>query len=89
MTLQNLRNTSVLIWTTTPWTIPQNRAICFGTDIAYGLYEVIDTPEECWAQVGDTYLIADALAAETFSRARLEDGMVTRLRDVSPDELAG
>jgi isoleucyl-tRNA synthetase len=31
---------SVVIWTTTPWTIPGNRAIAYGPDIAYGLYEV-------------------------------------------------
>ncbi len=85
---QRFEGVNVLIWTTTPWTIPQNRAICFGTDISYGLYKVVDTPGECWARVGDTYLIADALAGETFTRARLEDGMVTRLRDVTADELS-
>ena len=31
---------SVVIWTTTPWTIPGNRAISFSAKIAYGLYEV-------------------------------------------------
>ena len=31
---------SVVIWTTTPWTIPANRAISYGPDIAYGLYEI-------------------------------------------------
>ena len=31
---------SVVIWTTTPWTIPGNRAISFSSKIAYGLYEV-------------------------------------------------
>ena len=31
---------SVVIWTTTPWTIPGNRAIAYGPAIAYGLYEV-------------------------------------------------
>ena len=87
--IAELKDAHVLIWTTTPWTIPQNRAICFGTDISYGLYEVVDTPGECWASVGDTYLIADALADETFTRARLEQGMLTRLRDVTADELAG
>ncbi len=30
------RRRSVVIWTTTPWTIPQNRAICFSPEIAYG-----------------------------------------------------
>ena len=34
----------VVIWTTTPWTIPQNRAICFGSRISYGLYEVTGRP---------------------------------------------
>ncbi|HBR69349.1 MAG TPA: isoleucine--tRNA ligase, partial [Rhodospirillaceae bacterium] len=29
-----------VIWTTTPWTIPGNRAISFGPKISYGLYEV-------------------------------------------------
>ena len=31
---------SVLIWTTTPWTIPGNRAIAFSRRIAYGRYRV-------------------------------------------------
>ena len=30
----------VVIWTTTPWTIPSNKAVVYGEDIAYGLYEV-------------------------------------------------
>ena len=34
----------VVIWTTTPWTMPQNRAICYGEGISYGLYEVHATP---------------------------------------------
>ena len=84
-----LNKATVLIFTTTPWTIPQNRAICFGPNIAYGLYEVTGTPDECWAAVGDTYLIADALAADVMDKARLDAGMFTRLRDVTPEELAG
>ena len=85
---EDASDADVLIWTTTPWTIPQNRAVCYGAEIEYGLYEVIDTPEECWAGVGHRYIIADALAEECFSAARLEQGMTRRLRDVRPDELA-
>jgi isoleucyl-tRNA synthetase len=84
-----LADATVLIFTTTPWTIPQNRAICFGPNIGYGLYQVTATPDECWAKVGDTYLIADALAADVLEKARLDAGMFTRLRDVPADELAG
>ena len=34
------QDASVVIWTTTPWTIPGNRAISFSPKITYGLYEV-------------------------------------------------
>jgi len=77
----------VIIWTTTPWTLPQNRAICFGPTISYGLYEITGRPEECWARIGDRYLLADALAEEALSAMRLEPEMYRRLRDVTPDEL--
>ena len=82
--------TSVLIWTTTPWTIPQNRAICFGPGISYGLYEVIGRPEECWATIGERVIVADGLAEGIFAQARLDgEGMVRRLADVSADDLTG
>ncbi|MGR3758277.1 MAG: isoleucine--tRNA ligase [Tranquillimonas sp.] len=79
----------VVIWTTTPWTIPQNRAVCFGPGISYGLYEVAGRPEECWASIGDRFILADALAEEIFARARLGgEGCVRRLADVPADDLA-
>ena len=83
---------SVVIWTTTPWTIPQNRAICFGSDIAYGLYEVVGRPKESWASIGERYLIADARAETVLSRAKLDANdaeMVRRLGDVPAEALSG
>ena len=41
----------VVIWTTTPWTIPANRAISFSSRIGYGLYRVTASPEGNWAKV--------------------------------------
>ncbi|WP_424933113.1 isoleucine--tRNA ligase [Amaricoccus macauensis] len=82
-----LLGVNVVIWTTTPWTIPSNRAVAFNPDISYGLYEVMDTPEECWAKVGERYLLADALAESVFKQARLEPGMYNRLRDVKGSQL--
>ena len=78
----------VVIWTTTPWTIPQNRAICFGDGISYGLYEVTGRPEECWLSIGDKYLVADSLAEQVFTQARLDGTMYRRLCDVSAGDLA-
>ncbi|GAA4225336.1 isoleucyl-tRNA synthetase [Sagittula marina] len=84
-----LSDSRVVIWTTTPWTIPSNKAVAYGPGIAYGLYEVTGTPEESWVSVGDTYILADKLAGDVLTKARLEDGQFTRVRDVTADELAG
>ena len=74
-----LQGASVVIWTTTPWTIPANRAISYSPKIAYGLYEVKAT--------GEKLVLADALAAQVAKDAGIEDW--TRLRDVTADELSG
>jgi isoleucyl-tRNA synthetase len=85
----NLRDTFVVIWTTTPWTIPSNKAVVFGEDISYGLYEVMETPEECWAKVGEKYILADERAEDVMSRARLDPSMYYRKQDVPTHRLAG
>ncbi|WP_425049587.1 isoleucine--tRNA ligase [Psychromarinibacter sp. S121] len=85
----DLKGAFVVIWTTTPWTIPSNKAVVFGADYDYGLYEVTGTPDECWLSVGEKYILADKLAAQTFARARLEEGQWTRVRDVTTEELEG
>ena len=77
---------AVVIWTTTPWTIPANRAIAFSSRVAYGLYEVTDAAPGNWAGTGHRYILADALAAGVFKAARVEG--FRRLNDVSPDALA-
>jgi isoleucyl-tRNA synthetase len=68
---QDLANASVVIWTTTPWTIPANRAIAFGGDIEYGLYRVTEAPKDNWAKTGDLLVLADKLAADVFAAARV------------------
>ncbi|MBI1219072.1 MAG: isoleucine--tRNA ligase [Rhodobacteraceae bacterium] len=81
-----LKSASIVIWTTTPWTIPQNRAVCFNPNIAYGLYEVGTVGENATAKTGERIVIADALAESVFKAGRV-DGF-TRLRDVSDEELS-
>ncbi len=62
---------SVVIWTTTPWTLPGNRAISFSSKIGYGLYKVTDAPADNWAKTGDLLILADALAESVFKQARV------------------
>ncbi len=82
----SLSDASVVIWTTTPWTIPANRAVCFSNRISYGLFEVTAAEFEFGPQSGDKFVFADALAQECFEKGKLE---YKRLRDVHTDELAG
>ncbi|MEO1688290.1 MAG: class I tRNA ligase family protein, partial [Pseudomonadota bacterium] len=82
----DLDGASVVIWTTTPWTIPQNKAVCFNPDLSYGLYEVEEAAEDNWAKTGDRYLLADRLAAEVLEKSRVV--RYAHLRKVSTDELA-
>jgi len=67
-----LADVSVVIWTTTPWTLPGNRAISFSPRIAYGIYEVTDAPPDNWARPGDKLLLADRLAADVMTQARVQ-----------------
>jgi len=78
----DLDGASVVIWTTTPWTIPANRAIAYGETIAYGLYEVTEAADDNWAKVGDRLIIADKLAGEVFAAARV--AAYQRVKDVLP-----
>src|SRR5712671_3132748 len=62
---------SIVIWTTTPWTLPGNRAISYSPKIEYGLYEIVDAPAGNWANPGDLFVLADALAVDVFRQARV------------------
>jgi isoleucyl-tRNA synthetase len=78
----DLKGASIVIWTTTPWTIPGNRAISFSPKIKYGLYKVVEAPEGNWAKVGDRFVLADKLAADVLQHARVTK--FERIRDVNP-----
>ncbi|MDZ7823653.1 MAG: isoleucine--tRNA ligase [Ahrensia sp.] len=80
----DLAGASIVIWTTTPWTIPANRAVCFSDRIAYGLYEVTAAEQEFGPQAGEKLIFADALAEDCFEKAKLE---FKKLRTVTADEL--
>lgn len=82
-----LGGASVVIWTTTPWTIPGNRAISYGQKVVYGLYKVTAAPENNWAKVGATYILAKNLAEGVFKSAKVD--AFELVADVPADQLAG
>ncbi len=68
-----LEGASALIWTTTPWTIPGNRAIAYGEGIDYVVIEVLAAAPDSAARPGERILVAAELAEETARRAGITD----------------
>ena len=72
----------IIIWTTTPWTIPANLAIAYGEGISYGIYQVTaDTPEGNWVQQNEKFILADSRASDVFKNARIDTTGYTRISD--------
>jgi len=80
----DLQPASVVIWTTTPWTIPGNRAICFSSKISYGLFEVTDAPDDNWLKKGEQLILANKLADSVFEASRVK---AKKVKEIEPDEL--
>ncbi|WND01619.1 isoleucine--tRNA ligase [Temperatibacter marinus] len=64
-----IEGAKVVIWTTTPWTIPANRAVCYGNDVDYVVIVAEDVSEESVCQVKAAYVVAEALLNEFTARA--------------------
>ncbi|QNT79517.1 isoleucine--tRNA ligase [Entomobacter blattae] len=54
-----LEEVSAVIWTTTPWTIPANRALAYGPDITYAVLRVDAVNESATLPVGGKILLAE------------------------------
>lgn len=64
-----LDGAAVLIWTTTPWTIPGNRAVAYGPDLDYVAVRVTGTADGSLARMGEVLVLAEALAAQVLAEA--------------------
>jgi isoleucyl-tRNA synthetase len=68
-----LEGVSVVIWTTTPWTIPANRAVAFSEQLDYVVLEVIAADANSLARPGERLLIAATRVDETVRAAAITD----------------
>ncbi|HEY5347699.1 MAG TPA: class I tRNA ligase family protein, partial [Rhizomicrobium sp.] len=80
----DLKGSFIVIWTTTPWTIPGNRAIAYSPDISYGLYQIADAADGSLARAGEQLLLADTLAEQVAKNAKM---MLSRVLTVEATEL--
>ena len=64
---------SIVIWTTTPWTLPGNRAISFSPRLRTAFTARPPPPTDNWVKAGELLILADALADAVFKQARVTD----------------
>jgi isoleucyl-tRNA synthetase len=68
---------SALIWTTTPWTMPGNRAICYNPELPYVVLEVSAVEEGSLAVVGEKLIVAEALVEAVAKAAKISAHTIT------------
>ncbi len=79
--VEALDGASIVIWTTTPWTIPGNRAVCFGPNMDYRVIEVRAVAEDSLARVGEKLVVSAGLLEEMCERAGItEHAEIARLK---------
>jgi isoleucyl-tRNA synthetase len=59
---KELEGASIVIWTTTPWTMPGNRAIAFGAEYEHSIFKVDAINKGSLAIVGERLILAGPLA---------------------------
>ncbi|NOG70177.1 isoleucine--tRNA ligase [Roseicella sp. DB1501] len=84
---EDLVGASVVIWTTTPWTIPGNRAVAYGEEIDYALLHVDAVGEDSHLVPGERLLVALPLLPQFEKDAKLGAHSVKRV--LKGAELAG
>jgi isoleucyl-tRNA synthetase len=68
----------ILIWTTTPWTIPGNRGLAVGAAFDYAVLEVSSVAEGSLARVGERLLMAAALIEDVCAKTGITAHKVLR-----------
>ena len=82
-----LNGCQAVIWTTTPWTIPGNRAIAYGDEIEYAVVEVTALGENLYLKEGDTLLMARSLTTKVMAATGIKE--IKILEVVKGSELRG
>ena len=68
-----LEDADIVIWTTTPWTIPSNRALSFGGNVEYGVYEVKAVAEDSPVEVGAKLAMATSLTDDVMAQGKVTE----------------
>ncbi|WP_331255432.1 isoleucine--tRNA ligase [Candidatus Bealeia paramacronuclearis] len=85
--IAHLKGTCAVIWTTTPWTLPGNRAIAYSPEMMYVLLEILDVEDGRLSQKELKILIAQDLLEDVTKNIGVRSYKV--LETISGEELEG
>ncbi|WP_337996275.1 isoleucine--tRNA ligase [Oleispirillum naphthae] len=82
-----LEGAAVVIWTTTPWTMPGNRAIAYGPDFLYTVAEVKAAGGMSLARPGERFVVLSDLLPEVAREANITEYAI--LAEIKGSDMAG
>jgi len=85
--IEELSSAAVVIWTTTPWTIPGNRAVAYGDTIDYVIFDVMAVSEKAMAAAGDRLIVSKDLVENFCSDCGIE--MISKISQIKGSDLIG
>ena len=77
----------IVIWTTTPWTLPSNRAIAYADEATYAVVKCLGGTDKLRIPIGQRFVVAPALLESTAKAARMTEWEVER--ELKGADLAG
>ncbi len=75
--IPEIEGAAIVIWTTTPWTMPGNRAVAYGPDIDYVVVDVRATTDDSLAVVGEKLVVAEARLGAVAAQVGITEHEVT------------
>jgi isoleucyl-tRNA synthetase len=76
---------SIVIWTTTPWTIPANLAVSLGPTIEYAAIRITEAGDNANLKAGEVLILAEELAADVLAAIGASGDVVARFNGSTLD----
>ncbi|MGD9509958.1 MAG: isoleucine--tRNA ligase [Geminicoccaceae bacterium] len=80
-----LAGASAVIWTTTPWTIPANRAVAYSSDVRYSIIRVTQVRDGSYARSGESLIVATELLPKFTADVGIDE--FESLREIAGSQL--
>ena len=81
--IEGLDSSSIIIWTTTPWTIPCNKAIAFSENLNYQLIQIEENINQYNLTKSERIIIAENLLPDFCQKHSLKNYKILKVMNIS------